>query len=134
GDGHSSLAQRRERALQPGPLRRGCLSEPIDEIDARSGPMTGRYDRYQTLTITSPAPRVLQVTMDRPGRLNAADAAMHRELAEIWRDVDGDPEVSAVVVRGTGRGFSAGGDFELIEDMVNHRETLIRVWKEARDL
>jgi enoyl-CoA hydratase len=96
--------------------------------------MTGRYDRYETLTMATPAPRVLEVVMDRPERLNAADAAMHRELAEIWRDVDADPDVSAVVVRGTGRGFSARGDFDLIEEMLSDYDSLVRVWKEARDL
>ena len=35
----------------------------------------------------------------------------HRELVEIWRDVDGDDEVRAVVIRGEGKAFSAGGDF-----------------------
>ena len=96
--------------------------------------MPASYDRYQTLTITSPAPRILEVVMDRPDRLNAVSAAMHGELAEIWRDVDADPDVAAVVVRGTGRGFSAGGDFDLIDSMVQDRDTLVRVWKEARDL
>ena len=30
--------------------------------------------------------------MSNPGKLNAADTVMHRELAEIWRDVDADPD------------------------------------------
>jgi enoyl-CoA hydratase len=72
--------------------------------------------------------------MDRPGRLNAAEHVMHRELSEIWRDIDADPDVSAVIVRGAGRGFSAGGDFDLIVDMADDFDTRVRVWKEARDL
>ena len=34
---------------------------------------------------------VLRVVMSNPGRLNAADAAMHRDLAEVWRAIDADP-------------------------------------------
>ena len=45
--------------------------------------------------------------MDNPGRLNAADAAMHRELTDIWRDIDEDPQVSAAIIRGAGEAFSA---------------------------
>src|ERR687888_407626 len=96
--------------------------------------MTSRYDHYANLTISSPSLGVLEVVMDRPGRLNAAEHVMHRELSEIWRDIDADPDVSAVIVRGAGAGFSAGGDFDLILDMADDFETRVRVWKEARDL
>jgi len=37
-------------------------------------------------------------------------------------------------VRGAGKGFSAGGDYSLIADMIADDATLVRVWKEARDL
>src|SRR5919201_2702228 len=96
--------------------------------------MTSRYDHYTNLTISSPSSGVLEVLMDRPGRLNAAEHVMHRELSAIWRDIDADPDISAVLVRGAGRGFSAGGDFDLILDMAEDFETRVRVWKEARDL
>ena len=69
-----------------------------------------------------------------PGRLNAADAAMHRELCRIWRDIDDDPTVSAVILTGAGRAFSAGGDFDLVEAIIGDFATRARVWKEARDL
>ena len=45
--------------------------------------MTDRYARYTRLVFDRPHPRVLRVTMTN-GRMNSADAAMHRELAEIW--------------------------------------------------
>ncbi len=35
-----------------------------------------------------------RIVMDSPKRLNAADAVMHRELTQIWRDIDEDPDVS----------------------------------------
>ena len=37
---------------------------------------------------------------------------MHAELARIWRDIDADPDVNAVIITGAGAMFSAGGDFE----------------------
>jgi enoyl-CoA hydratase len=96
--------------------------------------MTPRYGSYQRLKLDWPEERILRITMENPGRLNAADASMHRELTHIWRDVDEDPQVSAVIIRGAGEAFSAGGDLDLVEEMTQDFETLTRVWKEARDL
>ena len=92
------------------------------------------YDHYRRLHIDQPEPRILRVTMNRPEKLNAADDIMHRELAAIWRDVDADPDVNVVVLTGAGRGFSAGGDLDMVETMTRDHSTLVRVWKEARDL
>lgn len=96
--------------------------------------MSDRYDRYTGLKFNRPADRVLEVIMDRGGKLNAADHVLHRELADVWRDIDADPDVSAVILRGAGKGFSAGGDLSLVEDMATDFDTRTRVWKEARDL
>ncbi|MBM3568742.1 MAG: enoyl-CoA hydratase/isomerase family protein [Alphaproteobacteria bacterium] len=96
--------------------------------------MTSRYARYSRLSVSFVEPRILKIVMDRPDRLNAADAVMHRELAEIWRDVDADPEVSVAILTGAGKAFSAGGDFDMIEKIVADFDTRAQVWKEARDL
>jgi enoyl-CoA hydratase len=93
-----------------------------------------RYERFASLQFERPAPGVLRVVMHAPGRLNAAGADMHRDLANVWTEVDRDPEVRAVVVRGAGEAFSAGGDFDLIEQMADDFATRIRVLREARDL
>jgi enoyl-CoA hydratase len=92
------------------------------------------YQRYRRLAFDLPAPRVLRVTMTRPEKLNAADRTMHRELAEVWRDIDADDEVAVAILRGSGKGFSAGGDFEMIEAMVRDYRVLSEVWREAKDL
>ena len=97
--------------------------------------MTDRYVTYSRLRFDRPHPRVLRISMglgqERP---NPVDAVMHRELGEIWRDVDADLEVNSVIITGAGRAFSAGGDFAMIEEMMADFETRARVWKEARDL
>ena len=96
--------------------------------------MTDRYAKYERLKFERPAERILQIVLDSPGRLNATDDKMHGELAEIWRDIDADPDVSVAMIRGAGKAFSAGGDLELVEAMANDFETLSRVWREARDM
>ncbi len=93
------------------------------------------FDRFQRLRFSWPAQAVLEVVMDRPERLNATDRVMHRELVEVWRYIDSDPRVAAVLVRGAGdRAFSAGGDIEMVEQVATDWTTRVTVWKEARDL
>jgi enoyl-CoA hydratase len=46
---------------------------------------------------------VLQVTMNRPDRLNAVDSQMHHELERFFTQVDEDPESRAVLLTGAGR-------------------------------
>jgi enoyl-CoA hydratase len=93
-----------------------------------------RYDQFDGLHFERPAAGVLRVVMSSPGRLNAADAAMHRDLVDVWRAIDADPEVRAVVVRGEGEVFSAGGDLDLVAEMADDYTTRVRVLREARDL
>jgi enoyl-CoA hydratase len=96
--------------------------------------MSERYAQYERLEFERPHPRVLRVIMSNPGKLNAADAVMHNELASIWRDIDGDPDISAVILAGAGTAFSAGGDFAVIGQVIDDFVTRARVWKEARDI
>lgn len=96
--------------------------------------MTQRYADYERLRFDWPEERILRITMENPGRLNSADAVMHGELVRVWRDIDADSGVSAVILRGAGEAFSSGGDLDLVKEMTEDFETLTRVWKEARDL
>ena len=92
-----------------------------------------RYARYTRLTFDRPHPKVLRVTMAN-GKMNSADHAMHAELGEVWRDIDSDPTVNAAIITGAGKMFSAGGDFGMIEDMIEDFDVRARSWKEARDI
>jgi enoyl-CoA hydratase len=94
---------------------------------------TDRYARYTRLTFDRPHERVLRVTMTN-GRMNSADAPMHAELGEIWRDIDTDPSVNAVILTGAGKVFSAGGDFAMIKETIADFDHRARNWKEARDI
>ena len=96
--------------------------------------MSDRYARYQRLKFERPAAGVLRIIMSNPGKLNAADVVMHRELAEIWRDVDADPDVRCAILTGEGAAFSAGGDFDMIQSIVDSFDTRARMMREARDL
>ncbi len=89
---------------------------------------------YKMLQLHRPEPGILEIIMGQEGKLSVADAQTHRELTEIWRDVDADPDTSVAIIRGLGRGFSGGGSLDLVETMTQDFETRARVWREARDL
>jgi enoyl-CoA hydratase len=96
--------------------------------------MTDRYSHYQALKFNRPRPRVLEVILSNPGKLNALDAIGHREIAGVFGDVDRDRETSVILLRGDNGVFSAGGDLTLIARMHQDWRERTRVWKEASDL
>jgi len=96
--------------------------------------MADAYAAYRSLELDRPAPHVLRITLRKPGRLNAVDAATHGELARVWTTIGEDDDTRAVVVRGADGAFSAGGDLDLVLEVAADFETRLRVLHEARDL
>jgi enoyl-CoA hydratase len=97
-----------------------------------------RYAHYEALALKRHDEGILEVVMGADqsanGKLSTADHRMHRELSTVWMDIDKDPETRVVIIRGEGKGFSAGGDLGLVEEMANDFHVRARVWREARDL
>ena len=52
------------------------------------------------------------VTIDRAEKLNAMDVAFFEALPRTLAELDADPAISACVLTGAGRAFSAGGDID----------------------
>ncbi len=54
---------------------------------------------------------VITVTIDHPdSAMNAVDEQLHHDLAELFRSLKQEPDARAIVLTGSGRAFSAGGD------------------------
>jgi enoyl-CoA hydratase len=96
--------------------------------------MTDRYGAYPSLELDRPSPGVLRITLRSEGKLNAVGAAMHGELAAVWRTIADDDETRAVLVRGADGAFSAGGDLALVLEIANDPAVRQRVFQESRDL
>ena len=99
----------------------------MDDSLARYAPFTG-------LRIDRPEPGILRIVLDTPGKLNAVDQVKHANLADVWPVIDRDPETRVVVVHGEGGTFSAGGDLDMIREIIADPATRAETFREARDL
>jgi len=77
--------------------------------------------KYERIKIER-AGRVLTLTLSNPAKMNAVDGRMHRELADIFYDVQEDDGVDIVVLTGEGAAFSAGGDIEWMKRAADGKE------------
>jgi enoyl-CoA hydratase len=74
------------------------------------------YQRYRSIAVERQGP-ILRVTLNRPDALNAVNAQLHAELADVFFDVAADHEASVVVLTGAGRAFCAGGDLKWLQSI-----------------
>lgn len=65
---------------------------------------------------------VATVTLNRPGRHNAFDDALIRELHDTLGELAGDAAVRAVVMAGAGKSFCAGADLQWMERAAGYDE------------
>src|SRR5260221_7981786 len=97
-----------------------------------NGPMD--YSSYKDLKPGLLEPGILEIVMGEEGKLATATARAHAEMARIWLDVDRDPEVRVAILRGAGKGFSAGGGMAMVEQITHDFAVRARGWRQARGL
>ena len=66
---------------------------------------------YSTLLVDK-RDRIATVALHRPQKLNAITMVMAKELMRLLDDLEDDPEVRAIILTGSGKGFCAGGDMQ----------------------
>ncbi len=79
-------------------------------------PRMSAYDLPAEIEVEVDGP-IRIVRLNRPDDLNATNHVLHEGLAELWPQIDADLEARAVVLTGNGRAFSAGGDFDYIDEL-----------------
>lgn len=65
---------------------------------------------YETLQLTYSGTGLLTIALNRPDIRNAFNEKMIEELARVFRNEATDPSIRAVILRGNGSVFCAGGD------------------------
>ena len=91
------------------------------------------YSGYRDLVIEK-QDGVALLTMNRPEVFNATGFTLHKELSRVWLDLGQDPEVRVAVITGAGNAFSAGGDFDMLEQTIGNAEVIAVGMQEARDM
>jgi enoyl-CoA hydratase/carnithine racemase len=77
------------------------------------------YNLPDEIQIESDGP-IRIVRLNRPDDLNATNHVLHQGIAELWPQIDLDLEARAVVLTGNGRAFSAGGDFNYLDELTKN--------------
>ena len=52
------------------------------------------------------------VTLNRPDQLNAFTPQMLQELMDVFKGMERDPDVRAILITGAGKAFCGGEDFK----------------------
>jgi enoyl-CoA hydratase len=68
---------------------------------------------------------VLHATLNRPDTLNAVDPEMEDELSRVFPDVGADAETRVMVLTGEGRAFSAGGNIDHMQTVIDRPELFL---------
>ena len=86
---------------------------------------------YDTFILDERDDGVAVVTMNRPDKMNAMSPTFFRELIAIMEHLDASDDVTAAIITGAGKAFSAGGDiasFAELKDMRAYRRQLRLVY------
>ncbi|MGB8402707.1 MAG: enoyl-CoA hydratase/isomerase family protein [Mycobacterium sp.] len=74
------------------------------------------------------------ITLNRPDALNAVNDNLHVGLARVWEELNEDASARAAVITGAGRAFSAGGDFNYLDELRRDEALRQKTIKHGRDL
>ncbi len=70
----------------------------------------GSADHPAEVVVSTPAPGVRQITLNRPSKLNAMNVALVDRLHTVLASIATDHDCRVVILTGAGRGFCAGLD------------------------
>ena len=74
------------------------------------------------------------ITLNRPGALNAVNDSLHTGLAQLWPRLSDDREACAAVLTGSGRAFSAGGDFHYLAELADDADLRAKTIAHGREI
>ena len=93
------------------------------------------YADFQFLTFDHKPHGVLLITINRPEAMNATNARLHWELSKVWGVANDDAKTKVVVITGAGdKAFSAGGDLDMVADMIGNAPAINNMMSEASDI
>lgn len=91
------------------------------------------FGNYEHITLVRRG-RIITISLNRPEKLNAFNALLHTELADVLLRVNEDQDSDIVILTGVGRAFSAGGDIDWQQDACDKPEMFERTVREAKQI
>lgn len=79
------------------------------------------YDVPAEIQVEADGP-IRIIRLNRPDNLNATNHVLHQGLAELFPQLNADLDARVAVLTGNGRAFSAGGDFEYIDELARDED------------
>lgn len=77
---------------------------------------------------------VLTLALNRPEQLNSTNRQMHGELSRVFTQASFDTAVEVIVLTGTGRAFSAGGDLNFLQLCIDNPDVFDEVAYEGKQI
>lgn len=74
------------------------------------------------------------ITLNRPDALNAVNDNLHNGLARLWQRLSDDRQARAAVLTGSGRAFSAGGDFHYLAELARDADLRAKTIADGREI
>jgi enoyl-CoA hydratase/carnithine racemase len=85
--------------------------------------------RYEKVIVEVGQNHVAEITLNRPEQLNALDSQMAEELYQALMELDANPKVRVVLLKGAGKSFCVGIDVNELSDKtaLEYREWIERM-------
>lgn len=74
------------------------------------------------------------ITLNRPDDLNAVNDSLHVGLARLWQRLTDDASARAAVITGSGKAFSAGGDFAYLAELAEDAGLRAKTIRDGREI
>ncbi|ETI25545.1 hypothetical protein G647_02318 [Cladophialophora carrionii CBS 160.54] len=72
---------------------------------------------FQHFHVSFPHDKIVQVTLNRPEKLNSINKATSRQIQQIWEVFDQDESLWVGIITGVGRAFCTGADLQEWNEM-----------------
>lgn len=68
--------------------------------------------QYENFVVSFPHEKIMQITLNRPKKLNSINQSMSRDIQAIWGLFDQDENLWVGIITGSGRAFCTGADLQ----------------------
>jgi len=91
------------------------------------------FEQYKAIAFRRDG-KVLHATFNRPEVLNAFDAQLDHEVGRLFGDVASDAATNVLVLTGAGKAFSAGGDIEHMQRVIDEPRLFLEGIRNGKQL